>query len=148
MNFGTNHLAYFNGTACPITLPYQGIPWLKMAKKQFEEGLKIDSVEEQTEMYVNQLRILENRLNTICGNESTTTENIEKWCSYMGMHEDKICVLWYMNVYILQHHLGYPVDNNFGIMHIETQNKKKKQKVNDQCGCGSSKKYKKCCMNK
>ena len=37
---GTGHLAYYNGTACPITVPYEGIPWMKMAKNQFVE--KID----------------------------------------------------------------------------------------------------------
>ena len=72
---GTNHLAYYNGTACPITLPFDGVSWLKIAKEQYVE-----------------------------------------------------------------------IDNNFGILHIYT--KQKKQKVNAKCECGSKKKYKVCCMNK
>ena len=150
MNFiGTGHLAYYNGTACPITVPYEGIPWMKMAKNQFIEGVKYEGTKEGLkELLLGQMRKMENILNRICAGSYSTPEKIAEWCSQMGMTESKVASLWYMNVYTLQHFLEVEVDNNFGILHTHVKTKAKKQKVNDPCDCGSGQKYKKCCMNK
>ena len=144
---GTGHLAYYNGTACPITLPYKGIPWMKMAKKQFVEGVAFEGTKEGLkELLLGQLRMMENKLNIICAGSFSTQEKITQWCNEIGMpNEGKVASLWYMNVYTLQHFLEVEVNNDFGILHIQEKTKKK-QKVNDPCDCGSGKKYKKCCQ--
>ena len=147
---GTGHLAYYNGTACPITLSYDK-SWMKIAKEQFVKGVEFEGTKEGLkEMLLEQMRKMEHLLNRICAGSFSTPEKIALWCSQMGMTETKVATLWYVNVYTLQHFLDVEVDNDFGILHMyeETNSKVKKQKVNDPCDCGSGQKYKKCCMNK
>ena len=150
---GTGHLAYYNGTACPITLPHDK-SWMKIAKEQFVKGVEFEGTKEGLkELLLGQLRMMENKLNIICAGSFSTQEKITQWCNEIGMpNEGKVASLWYMNVYTLQHFLEVEVDDDFGILHMyeETKNKTKvkKQKVNDPCDCGSGQKYKKCCMNK
>ena len=149
MNFmGTGHLAYYKGTACPITLPYNGIPWMEMAKKTFVEGVEYEgSKEGLKKLLLGQLENMENKLNIICDGGFSTEEKITQWCGEMGKSEGILASLWYLNVYTLQHFLQQPVDNDFGILHTYERTKVKKQKVNAPCDCGSGKKYKKCHMN-
>ena len=144
---GTGHLAYYNGTACPITLSYDK-SWMKIAKEQFVKGVEFEGTKEGLkELLLEQMRKMEHLLNRICAGSFSTPEKIALWCSQMGMTETKVATLWYMNVYTLQHFLEVEVDNDFGILHV-CCDKVKKQKVNDPCDCGSGQKYKKCCMNK
>ena len=44
---GTNHLAYYNGTACPITLPFDGVSWLKITKEQYVKGVAYEGGNEE-----------------------------------------------------------------------------------------------------
>ena len=146
---GTGHLAYYKGTACPITLPFEGVSWVKMAKEQYVKGVAYEGGNEEKlkEFLLGQMDHLEGVLNRICAGGPSTQANITKWGLAVGIpDENHLATLWYLNVYTLQHHLGVEIDNNFGILHIHT--KQKKQKVNAKCACGSKKKYKVCCMNK
>jgi len=145
---GTGHLAYFNGTACPITLPYKGVPWMKLARDQYKKGLEHEGSEEALrKLLIGQIANMENILDRICAGGFSTEEKIDEWCRAMGMEEQMVATIWYLDVYTLQHFLNEKVDNNFGILlTYEKESKKKKQKVNDPCDCGSGKKYKKCCM--
>ena len=94
---GTGHLAFYKGTACPITLPFKGIPWMKMAKKQFVEGVKYEGTKEGLkELLLGQMRKMENILNRICAGSYSTPEKIAEWCSEMGMEEGKLASLWYV----------------------------------------------------
>ena len=145
---GTNHLAYYNGTACPITLPFDGVSWLKIAKEQYVKGVAYEGNEKKfKEFLLGQMGHLEGVLNRICAGGVSSQAKITEWGLAVGIpDENHLATLWYMNVYTLQYHLGVEIDNNFGILHIYT--KQKKQKVNAKCECGSKKKYKVCCMNK
>ena len=149
---GTNHLAYYNGTACPITLPFDGLSWLKMAKEQYVKGVAYEGGNEEKfkEVLLGQMGHWEGELNRICAGGVSSQAKITEWGLAVGIpDENDLAILWYLNVYTLQYHLGVEIDNNFGILHINTKQKKqKKQKVNAKCACGSKKKYKVCCMNK
>tara|TARA_R110002167_G_scaffold96101_1_gene255080 strand:+ start:94 stop:567 length:474 start_codon:yes stop_codon:yes gene_type:complete len=146
--YGTGHLAYYKGTACPITLPYEKCGWLKRAKSQYDQAVAYEGSSGAVKTFLlKQMDLMEGKLNRICAGEMCTPTKIEIWALEMGMTENHLASLWYLNIYTLQYYLGVEVDNDFGILHVAEKPKKtKKQKVNDPCDCGSGKKYKKCCM--
>ncbi len=111
-----NGAAYFNGTMCPLIsdgdCEYEDKA-RRLIKVMLEKGV---SLQEQGDLYYEQMVHLENSLHRICGDEHFNKDNIAAWCKEIDLAPNSAMSLWYLNVRTLLILGRIKNDDNFGMM--------------------------------
>lgn len=119
----TKTLCFYKGTAYPAYYDIEQIS--KDANRMIQLGLISNvSIKTQITDYKNQLDTIESLMNLYSENNIITENTRKKVSDTVKLSDDRIYVLWGLNIAALLKLKAIPNDDNFGIITITEKNMK------------------------